>query len=586
MAFNLFNSLPADKVKRNNFSLSHTFRCSVKLGRIYPVLCLPIMPNDTVSLKSDVVIRLAPQLAPVMAHFNVYCHYFFVPWRIIWDDYGKFFTQLYNVDDSEPASWPRLRFKSGNYQAHGIGGNAYLNVGTLCDFLGYPLPWSDEWKSVKLTNSTDPVDLRGVIASDYEVSALPLRAYQMIFNEYYRDQNVSNEVEFSKGSGIIDVFDENGVMTEEFTNLAQIRLRAWAKDYFTSALPEPQRGPDVPLFDNAGINPDDLKVVYKPNGDTTKIWGTHGENLGATDKLMTGSASGVSWLRGESSSGNIKEATVDNSGQLAIEKNDTSSQADTPLPTINELRRRVSLQRFLEISNRAGNRLKEFIFGHFGSVIPDDRLQRPEYLGGGIQKVTFTDVIQNSASVSDDNTGFDRTALGQQAGYGICVGNTGKIRKHFYEHGYVMCLMSIRPKAEYFQGIDRHLQKFDLFDHAFREFANLGEQEIYEKELFFCPGAFQNTRDDVFGYTPRYAEYKFMNNSVHGEFRTSLNYWHAARTFGNPPNLNQQFIQVSPEADNRLFAVSDQLADHYYCSIFHDLLVKRALPKYGVPKLI
>lgn len=578
MAFNLFNSLPADKVKRNNFSLSHTFRCSVKLGRIYPVLCLPIMPNDTVSLKSDVVIRLAPQLAPVMAHFNVYCHYFFVPWRIIWDDYGKFFTQLYNEDGSEPASWPRLRFKAGNYQAHGIGGNAYLNVGTLCDFLGYPLPWSDEWKSVKLSNSTDPVDLRGVIASDYEVSALPLRAYQMIFNEYYRDQNVSNEVEFSKGSGIIDVFDENGVMTEEFTNLAQIRLRAWAKDYFTSALPEPQRGPDVPLFDSNG----DYSLEFDNSVASTVVRAGDPSDKRAPDSGLLGGLSSGKIVQpyGE---GNRVDVAIDNSKNLKVVSNNTS---DTPLPTINELRRRVSLQRFLEISNRAGNRLKEFIFGHFGSVIPDDRLQRPEYLGGGIQKVTFTDVIQNSASVSDDNTGFDRTALGQQAGYGICVGNTGKIRKHFYEHGYVMCLMSIRPKAEYFQGIDRHLQKFDLFDHAFREFANLGEQEIYEKELFFCPGAFQNSRDNVFGYTPRYAEYKFMNNSVHGEFRTSLNYWHAARTFGNPPNLNQQFIQVSPEADNRLFAVSDQLADHYYCSIFHDLLVKRALPKYGVPKLI
>lgn len=580
MAFNLFNSLPADKVKRNNFSLSHTFRCSVKLGRIYPVLCLPIMPNDTVSLKSDVVIRLAPQLAPVMAHFNVYCHYFFVPWRIIWDDYGKFFTQLYNEDGSEPASWPRFRFKAGNHDPlNGVAGRSLLGVGSLCDFLGYPLPWSDEWKSVKLTNSADPIDLRGAIASDYELSALPLRAYQMIFNEYYRDQNVSNEVEFSKGSGIIDVFGDDGVMTEEFANLAQIRLRAWAKDYFTSALPEPQRGPDVPLFDNAGLSPEDLKIQFK-NGNYSFAKSPGGGSNASNGNVTV--FDGALFVDKDSSKG----VQIDNSNSLEIVAKDGSGNSDAPIPTINELRRRVSLQRFLEISNRAGNRLKEFIFGHFGSVIPDDRLQRPEYLGGGIQKVTFTDVIQNSASVSDDNTGFDRTALGQQAGYGICVGNTGKIRKHFYEHGYVMCLMSIRPKAEYFQGIDRHLQKFDLFDHAFREFANLGEQEIYEKELFFCPGAFQNTRDDVFGYTPRYAEYKFMNNSVHGEFRTSLNYWHAARTFGNPPNLNQQFIQVSPEADNRLFAVSDQLADHYYCSIFHDLLVKRALPKYGVPKLI
>lgn len=561
---NLFNSVKVKKPKRNNFNLSHTVRLSLQMGNLVPTLCMPVLPGDTVTLKNDVVIRLAPQLAPVMADVNVYCHYFFVPWRIIWKNYPTFMTG--GESGVESPSFPRIKFPVGQISDDSF--KAKLREGSLMDYLGYPLPCSARF-GVRA----------GDVKTEYSVSQLPLRAYLKIYNEYYRDQNVEPEYPVLDTDGSID-FDSAAASL-----MMTMRTRAWAKDYFTSALPEPQRGPDVPLFDNAGLSPEDLKVQFKDgNYSFIKYPGAtkpNNGNLSVNDGVMNLGDSGFDGVQ------------VDNSNSLEIVAKDGVENSGAPVPTMNDLRRRMSLQRFLEISNRAGNRLKEFVIGHFGAVIPDSTLQRPLYLGGGSQKIMFTDVIQNSASVMSGNEGFDDTALGQTAGYGICVGNTAKVRHHFVEHGYVMCIMSIRPKAEYFQGVDRHLQKFDRFDHAFPEFARLGEQEILNKELFFDPTSTNPDYDfeGTFGYTPRYAEYKFMNSRICGEFRSSLSYWHLARAFGfaAPPTLSKEFIHVSPQDDNRIFAVNTAPLDpveHYYSSVYHNIMVKRCLPKYGNPSFL
>lgn len=575
---NLFNSIPVKKPKRNNFNLSHTVRTSLQMGNLTPILCMPVLPRDTVTLSNDIVIRLAPQLAPVMADVDVYAHYFFVPWRIIWDDYADFMTG--GKDGTLSPSFPRYRFPAGDYSSSldGSPQKDALSDGGLCDYLGFPLPWSDLYRSVPTVPA--PVDRRGVIGKTYEISALPLRAYQLIYSEYFRDQNLENEIDVPKTSGVTDF------NLPAATPMFMMRRRAWAKDYFTSALPEPQRGPDVPLFD--GTTADSLKIEYTPDG-VTYVKNQDGHFLQNAQNLNTAATPLGTQLHAErtsSTSADNSFATLDNSENLRITAAD---DAQVSAPTMNDLRRRMSLQRFLEVSNRAGARLKEFIFGHFGAVIPDSTLQRPLYLGGGAQKILFTDVIQNSASVTDENTGFDKTSLGQTAGYGICTGRTAKVRHTFSEHGYIMCILSIRPRAEYFQGIDKHLQKFDRFDHAFPEFANLGEQEIQNKELFFAPYLGAADYDGTFGYTPRYAEYKFMNSRIHGTFRTSLNYWHLARMFSVPPALNDTFVHVSPDADNRIFAVETtdtEPVEHYYASVYHNIIVKRCLPKYGIPTFL
>lgn len=574
---NLFNSIPVKKPKRNNFNLSHTLRTSLQMGNLTPILCMPVLPRDTITLSNDIVIRLAPQLAPVMADVNVYAHYFFVPWRIIWDDYSDFMTG--GKDGTLSPSFPRYRFPAGDFSKSldGSPQKDALTDGGLCDYLGYPLPFSDLYREIP--SVPNPVDRRGVIGKSYEISALPLRAYQLIYSEYYRDQNLENEIDVPKTSGVTD-FNAPGVAP-----MFQMRRRAWAKDYFTSALPEPQRGPDVPLFDVDGSG-SSAEIVYDPSGKTV-VKRADVDTAAVSNAFVTTSNDGIATnlAASNSSTGESQGINIDNSANLKIEGSVSGIEA----PTMNDLRRRMSLQRFLEVSNRAGARLKEFIFGHFGAVIPDSTLQRPLYLGGGSQKVLFTDVIQNSASVTDDNTGFDKTSLGQTAGYGICTGRTAKVRHTFTEHGYIMCILSIRPRAEYFQGIDKHLQKFDRFDHAFPEFANLGEQEIQNKELFFAPYFGSVDYEGTFGYTPRYAEYKFMNSRICGTFRTSLNYWHLARMFRNPPALNDTFIHVSPEADNRIFAVETTELDpveHYYASVYHNIIVKRCLPKYGIPSFL
>lgn len=566
---NIFNSIPLKKVKRNNFNLSHIVRTSLQMGNLTPVLCLPVLPNDTFTVSNNVVIRLAPQLAPVMADVDVYCHYFFVPWRIIWDEYSEFMTG--GETGNSLVVFPRVRFEAGDYSNNPVYEKLFCE-GSLFDFLGYPIFFSSEYGADA-----------GKIAKEFSVSELPLRAYAKIYNEYYRDQNVEGEIPINTGSG-----SHPFSATSLYPHMYQMRTRAWAKDYFTSALPEPQRGPDVPLFDVNGSG-EAAKIVFDPEGRTRLRRPSSGADV-PNDSYLTANYSsfdGGTVMNAASESGEVGPANVDNSSNLKIQGGNLDIQA----PTMNDLRRRMSLQRFLEITNRSGARLKEFILGHFGAVIPDSTLQRPLYLGGGAQKILFTDVIQNSASVSDDNTGFDNTSLGQTAGYGICTGSTGRFRHHFTEHGYVMCIMSIRPRADYYPALDRHLTKFDRFDHAFPEFANLGEQEIYNRELYFNPTKLSPLDDPngTFGYTPRYAEYKFMNNRIHGSFRSSLSYWHLARRFDGEPGLNEGFIHVNPSDDNRIFAVQSTDLDpveHYYASIRHNIIVKRCLPKYGIPSFL
>lgn len=564
---NIFNSIPLKRVKRNNFNLSHIVRTSLQMGNLTPTLCLPVLPNDTFTVSNNVVIRLAPQLAPVMADVDVYCHYFFVPWRIIWDEYSDFMTG--GEKGVSSVVFPRIKFPVGDYSANPELAS-FFNEGSLFDFLGYPLIFSDEYGSDA-----------GKVAKEFSVSELPLRAYAKIYNEYYRDQNFEEEIPINPGSG-----SHNFTETSLFPHMYQMRTRAWAKDYFTSALPEPQRGPDVPLFD-VDASSDPARVVFDNSGRTEVVSAANNVPAAPNMFLNTAGLNGRTVVAASSTSGESSGANIDNSANLKIEGGNLDFQA----PTMNDLRRRMSLQRFLEISNRSGARLKEFILGHFGAVIPDSTLQRPLYLGGGAQKILFTDVIQNSASVSDDNTGFDNTSLGQTAGYGICTGSTGRFRHHFTEHGYVMCIMSIRPRADYYPALDRHLTKFDRFDHAFPEFANLGEQEILNRELYFNPTKVVPGEDPngTFGYTPRYAEYKFMNNRIHGAFRTSLSYWHLARRFDGAPGLNEGFVHVNPSDDNRIFAVQSTDSDpveHYYASIRHNIIVKRCLPKYGVPSFL
>jgi hypothetical protein len=520
MSNRLFSSISAKRPKRNVFDLSHERKLSFNMGDLIPVFLEEVVPGDKFQLSTELFIRLAPMLAPIMHRVNVYTHFFFVPNRLVFDGWQDFITG--GVDGLDSTVFPR--FDVLDASSMGIFGN-----GRLSDYLGLP-------------------DLSTSDANVY-INALPFRAYQLIYNEFYRDQTLQQPVLFSTGS-VVSVSDINTICT--------LRRRCWEKDYFTSALPWPQRGADVmlPLGTEAPVVFDgshgfaSVPNVRRPDGSAI----ANGPLVTDTGEFMVSSSSGY------------YSAAYDPQGTLKTDLSEATSS------TVNEFRRAMRLQEWLEKNARAGSRYIEQILSHFGVRSSDARLQRPEYLGGGKSPVIVSEVLQTS---STDGT----TPQGNMAGHGVAVGNTHGFRKFFEEHGFIIGIMSVLPRTSYYQGLPRKFSKFDKFDYFWPSFAHLGEQPIFNREL----SVKHAYPDGTFGYTPRYAEYKFGQNSVHGDFRSSLLFWHMSRNLSDSPNLNGQFVQSDPT--HRIFAVEDPTVHKLYCHVYHNCRAIRPMPKFGTPTI-
>lgn len=530
----IFKSIPKAKLKRNTFNLSHDVKLTTEFGRLTPILCEPVVPGDTWKVSSEVLIRVAPLLAPLLHRVNVYIHYFFVPNRLIWDNWQRFITGG-ETGQEEPA-YPRISL-------YGIDPSLITNC-SLADYLGFPTV----------------AKVEGFRSSTHETfDALPFRAYQLIYNEFYRDENLQDEIDINKWS------DGNMSLPLVIKDLMSIRYRKWEKDYFTSALPFTQRG-DATTIGLYGKAP-----VVATDYDGTE-----------TDELIFRDTS-------ESDAPTLNpifEQTEDfardyylrsNAGGRMSLRNAFADLSRVNATTINELRRAVKLQEYKEVLARSGSRYIEVLKGLFGVVSSDARLQRPEFLGGGKASLSFGEVLQTSETTED-------SPLANYAGKGGSYGSTNSFKRFFEEHGFIFGIMSVMPKPGYMNGLPRKYYKFDRFDHYIPQFANLGEQSILKQELYFD---FNQENDDivkeVFGYTPRYAEYKYLPNRVSGNFKDNLDYWHLAREFGEPPELNESFITLDPQEVDRAFAVVDSDFDHLFCMVYNNIRATRAMPKFGVP---
>ena len=352
------------------------------------------------------------------------------------------------------------------------------------------------------------------------ISLLPFRAYQLIYNEYYRDQNLQAPIVFSRASGFFSYEDYE----IELSELLQMRFRAWEKDYFTSALPWAQRGDQVllPLQGSAPVTGTPLFV--KSNTTTPPGAGNANFAGGSIRSLRDGDNHSVQVIDG-----------------LDADLSEASST------TITELRRAYALQRWLEKMARGGSRYVEQMLHMFGVKSSDARLQRPEYLGGGKLPVQISEVLQTSRT--DEN----ETPQGNMAGHGFTAGVNNGFTRYFEEHGLVIGIMSVMPRTAYMQGIPKMMLKNDRYDYFFPDFAHIGEQEVKTHELFYNPEI--NENDSDFGYQRRYAEYTTRNDQVAGDMRTTLKHWHMAREFENTPLLNSNFVISNPT--NRIFAVTD-----------------------------
>ena len=490
----LFERVAVRKPKMSAFDLSHEVKLSGTIGNLIPVMCKEILPSDHFKIKSEAMVRFAPMIAPVMHRMNVFLHYFFVPNRIIWNQWEDFITG--GVDGTSAPAPPVVSMSA-----------SLFGEGKLPDYLGFP--------SVTSGPAYAPA-----------VSALPFRAYQQIYNDYYRDETLSPEIDITAGGSVICV----------------IRERSYEKDYFTSALNDTQRGPQVTMDGNIVYkDPSEVRAGANP-APTNENLGTNG----SSDLEVTTSNIGV---------------YIDNIDSLGI--------------TIEELRQSSALQRFLERNMRGGYRYNEQILSHFGIRTSDSRLQRAEYLGGERIPVVLSEVLNSSATATEPQ--------GTMAGHGIGVGAAGGINKRFEEHGWLMCIMSCIPRTAYQQGIPKQYLRTDRLDYYFPDFAHLGEQAIERRELYYDQTTTADDNTQEFGYTARWNEYRFAQSTVHGDFRTTLNYWHNGRIFSAAPTLNDIFVRVTGGDHNRIFAVTT--GDHLWCQIFHSVKARRPMPYFAIPSL-
>nr|QJB20252.1 MAG: major capsid protein [Microvirus sp.] len=465
---NVFRKIGGLRPGRSAFDLSYDKKFTADMGQLIPVMCDEVIPGDIFDISAQAVVRFQPLVAPILHEINLFAHYFFVPYRLLWEGWELFITGGPDGDDASVL--PR-------WNPSEVAENA---EGSLWDYLGFPVG----------------VDPAGAYPLDF-----PRRAYNMIYNEYYRDENLQEPVDLDNW---------------------QILNRNWMKDYFTSALPWQQRGvaPALPI---AGYTYADFTNAVGVEGSSHYVSVRTDSDLLATQ------------------TGQYNADVL-----AALNKNQVDLSEATSFD-VSDLRLAFQIQKWLERNARTGVRYKEFLQAHFGVTVPDERLQRPEYIGGTKAPIITSEVLQTS---STDST----SPQGNLAGHGIGVAQ-GKVgRYRVTEFGLIMGIMSVMPVPSYQQGIDRQWLRETRYDFTFPEFANLSEQAITRAEIFASNVEAENTA--LWGYQGRYDELRVKRNMICGGMRSTFNYWHLGRIFANAPALNEEFVECIP--DKRIFAVQNE----------------------------
>lgn len=528
-------------MSRSKFNRSHSYKTTFDVGDLIPFYVDEVLPGDTFSIDTAKVVRMQTLLTPMMDNVYLDTYFYFVPNRIVWQHWRELMgenTQSAWIPEIE-YSVPQLTAPEGGWQ-----------IGTIADYMGIPT---------------------GI--SNLSVNALPFRAYALICQEWFRDENLLDPLVIPLTDATVQGTNGDNYITDVAKGGKPFRAAKY-HDYFTSCLPSPQKGPDVTInvLQNQNI----------PVAPRSPVHSLDGVNL-AWAEAATGNPITGNKALGIGSDGNTyASGTFTPSGNSVIPANLYAvTDGSLAVATINQLRTAFQIQKLYEADARGGTRYIEILKAHFGVTSPDARLQRPEYLGGQRVPINVNQVVQSSETTSDG------TPQGNTAAYSLTIDSHSDFTKSFVEHGFVIGLMVARYAHSYQQGVERFWSRKDRFDYYWPEFANLGEMAVKNREIYAQGTAVD---DEVFGYQEAWADYRYKPSRVTCEMRSqapqSLDVWHLADDYSTLPSLSPGWISEDPATVNRVLAVSNSVSKQLFCDIFLRCYCVRPMPAYSIPGLV
>lgn len=541
-------------MSRSKFDRSFSLKTSFNVGDIVPFYVDEVLPGDTFDVKTSKVVRMQTLITPIMDNIYLDTYYFFVPNRLVWEHWKQF-----NGENTESAWLPSTEYSIPQLTAPSGG----WSVGTIADYMGIPT---------------------GV--ANLSVSALPFRAYALICNEWFRDENLCDPLVVPTGDAT--VAGSNTVSSvEDYAKGATPYKAAKYHDYFTSCLPAPQKGPDVGigLTGNVPVVGNGIGLALTDGSKLGNLYGSEsngGSSLYVDNTSTIGKPLGTAFSGyGSNLSGSVGVATSD---QLSGNLQNSGLVADLGAlnsVTINQLRLAFQIQKLYEKDARGGTRYTEILKTHFGVTSPDSRLQRPEYLGGNRVPININQVVQNSATVEGE------TPLGNVAGYSVTSDTHSDFRQSFTEHGFVIGVMVARYDHTYQQGIERFWSRKTRFDYYWPVLANIGEQAVLNKEIY-AQGT--DVDDEVFGYQEAWGDYRYKPNHVTGEMRSqyaqSLDVWHLGDDYSKLPSLSAEWIVEDKTNVDRVLAVTSANANQLFADLYVKNQTTRPMPMYSIPGLV